>query len=80
MFNKKIHVRLLSLFFPDSKKFKYILHQHTKNFSYIIIVNNSQNKSQLLKKEQKNLSINNKTNIGLAKALNIGIKKAKKVE
>ncbi len=80
MFNKKNTCSIIVTFFPDSKKFKYILHQHTKNFSYIIIVNNSPKINlNYLKKNKKIYLINNKTNIGLAKALNIGIKKAKKI-
>ena len=80
MFSYKNTCSIIVTYFPNMKEFEKILNQHKKNFRKIIIVNNSPDiKLHHLKKLNKIYLINNKKNLGLAKALNIGIKFAKKI-
>lgn len=62
----------------DLKKFTKIIQKLKKNFKYIIIVNNSIDYNLNYLKSSSLIIINNITNIGLASALNQGIKLAKK--
>lgn len=65
-------------FLPNIKKLKKILSHHKKNFSNIILVNNSPEVSLKSFTSPQIKIINNANNIGLALALNIGILEAKK--
>ena len=60
------------------KEFNKILESHKKNFKRIIIVNNSRDIDLSIYKSSKVCLINCPSNLGLSKALNIGIKEAKK--
>ena len=64
---------------PLVYQFKEILQRHKVNFNKIILVNNSPEISLESLKSSQVLIINNKTNIGLAAALNKGIFEAKKI-
>lgn len=60
------------------KKIRKVLNAHKKNFYHTIIVNNSPKISLEELKSTQVTIINNSDNIGLSKALNIGIQEAKK--
>ena len=62
----------------EVNKIKGNIFQHLKNFSTIILVNNSPEISLDSFKSSQVIIINNPSNIGLASALNIGILEAKK--
>lgn len=60
------------------KKFKNCLKLHQENFTQIIVVNNSPEIDLSSLQTNQIILINNPNNIGLAAALNVGIKEAKK--
>lgn len=64
---------IIVYYYADKKNFKKILKLHSANFSKIIILNNSPKINISEFKNYKITIINNKKNIGLAKAINKGI-------
>ena len=76
---KKDRIFAVIIFYKgEIKSFKAIISVHLKNFSNIILVNNSPKISLHLFKSPQVTIINNPYNIGLASALNVGIIEAKK--
>jgi rhamnosyltransferase len=75
--SKKIFC-IIVIFLPNIKELKKLLSQHKKNFSNIILVNNSPEISLKSFISSQIKIINNAKNIGLASALNVGILEAKK--
>jgi len=79
MIVKKDQIASIIVLYKFTKKsFEKILKQHLVNFSKVILVNNSAEIS-LDGFISKNINIiNNSENLGLAKAINIGINEAEK--
>ena len=65
-------------FNTDLKNFEKILKLHLKNFTNIILINNSQSIPLISYKSSQVSVVTNSKNIGLAAALNVGILEAKK--
>lgn len=65
-------------YMTEINKFKVNISHHLKNFSTIILVNNSPKISLQCLKSSKVTLINKNSNKGLARALNVGILEAKK--
>ena len=80
--NTKVFLRnifcIIVTYKTDLNSFKKALEQHQKNFSNIILVNNSPEISLESFQSSHVTIINNPSNSGLAAALNIGILEAKK--
>ena len=69
---------IVVLYYPVINELKKNLIQLQKNFSVVIVVNNSIDIDLSFLKSKKITVINNQNNLGLAKALNIGVTYAKK--
>ena len=65
---------VIVIFQPNKKKIENVLQKHLEVFSNVIVVCNSSIDFKLKKKFKSFIFIMNKKNVGLAKALNIGIK------
>lgn len=70
---------IIVTFDTDLENFKGVLKQHQKNFMHVIIVNNSPENHLSSFQTNRTIVINNKCNIGLGPALNVGILEAKKL-
>ena len=69
---------IIVVYNPEIKKLKKNLNQHVKNFSNIVLINNSPEIPIDSLKSSQVTVINNPGNIGLSAALNVGILEAKK--
>lgn len=76
--SKKDICSIIVFYKHDLNVFKKNLNTHLKNFKLVIVVNNSPEINLNFLKSIKVIIINNKINIGLAAALNKGIKYAEK--
>ena len=72
-------VSIIIFFNYETTSFNKTFSAHKKNFKNIIIVNNRKNVSLKMFEGKNIIIINNEENVGLAKALNIGIIHAKKM-
>ena len=76
------HEKLVSIivcYKTDLKKFKDIIQAHTINFQHVIIINNTPEIDLSGFRSRQVTIINNLGNIGLSKALNVGIREAKRL-
>lgn len=71
-------VSIIVLYKTNLKEFKGVIKSHCKNFTKIILINNSPEIDLSILQSSQITIINNSDNIGLALALNIGIKEAAK--
>ena len=79
MLVKKEHIAsIIVLYKPNIKYLKKILKQHLINFSKVFLINNSPEVALDCFISNKVVIVNNAENIGLAKAINVGIIEAEK--